>query len=97
MAEWLLEKELQRLVLVIVGTDSGETLERWTFNVHKEDRPVFKDGRWGMHVRTRLAEAPVACSSRASRTTCPNLCCLNFSATIFASAALWLVSSLFSF
>lgn len=44
-AEWLLEKELQRLVLVIVGTDSGDTLERWTFNVHKEEMPVLKDGR----------------------------------------------------
>ncbi|CAM9539707.1 unnamed protein product [Pylaiella littoralis] len=41
---WLLEKELQRLVLVIIGTDSGETLERWTFNVHKEEREVLKDG-----------------------------------------------------
>ncbi|CAM9425672.1 unnamed protein product [Ectocarpus sp. 13 AM-2016] len=44
LKEWLLEKELQRLVLVIVGTDSGDTLERWTFNVHKEERPVLKDG-----------------------------------------------------
>lgn len=43
--DWLMERELQRLVLVIVGTDSGETLERWTFNVHKEERPVLKDGR----------------------------------------------------
>lgn len=41
---WLLESELQRLVLVIVGTDSGETLERWTFNVHREERPVLTDG-----------------------------------------------------
>lgn len=46
VAEWLLEKALQRLVLVIVGTDSGDTLERWTFNVHKEERPALKDGRW---------------------------------------------------
>lgn len=56
MAEWLLEKELQRLVLVIVGTDSGDTLERWTFNVHKEEeRPVLKDGRWAppVQIRTR--------------------------------------------
>ena len=41
-----MEKELQRLVLVVIGTDSGETLERWTFNVHKEERPVLKDGRY---------------------------------------------------
>lgn len=32
-------------MLVIVGLDSEETLERWTFNVHKEERPVLKDGR----------------------------------------------------
>eukprot|EP00903_Cladosiphon_okamuranus_P013612 g12677.t1 len=44
LKEWLLEKALQRLVLVIIGTDSGETLERWTFNVHKEEeRPALKD------------------------------------------------------
>lgn len=43
---WLLDSELQRLVLVITSTDSGETLERWTFNVHKEERPVLKDGRY---------------------------------------------------
>lgn len=41
-----MEKELQRLVLVVVGTDSGETLERWTFHVHKEETPVVKDGRY---------------------------------------------------
>lgn len=45
-AGWLLDSELQRLVLVIVGTDSEETLERWTFNVHKEERPALKDGRY---------------------------------------------------
>jgi mitotic spindle assembly checkpoint protein MAD2 len=39
---WLLRGEVQRLVLVVTGSDSGETLERWVFNVHSE-RPALKE------------------------------------------------------
>ncbi|KAG7336725.1 HORMA domain containing protein [Nitzschia inconspicua] len=30
---WLLSGDVQRLVVVVTGVDSGETLERWQFNV----------------------------------------------------------------
>lgn len=33
MAHWLLDGSLQRLVVVVQGVDSMETLERWQFNV----------------------------------------------------------------
>lgn len=33
MENWLLEGNVQRLVVVVAGLDSGETLERWQFNV----------------------------------------------------------------
>lgn len=35
---WLLEGDVNRLVVVVSGVDSGETLERWQFNVFVEDR-----------------------------------------------------------
>ena len=34
---WLLSGDVQRLVVVVSGVDSGETLERWQFNVTLED------------------------------------------------------------
>lgn len=37
METWLLEGDVQRLVVVVTGVDSGETLERWQFNVTVED------------------------------------------------------------
>eukprot|EP00934_Nitzschia_sp_Nitz4_P000728 Nitzschia sp. Nitz4//scaffold3_size479765//81964//82687//NITZ4_000032-RA/size479765-processed-gene-0.88-mRNA-1//-1//CDS//3329550554//728//frame0 len=33
---WLLSGDVQRLVVVVTGVDSGETLERWQFNVSLE-------------------------------------------------------------
>jgi mitotic spindle assembly checkpoint protein MAD2 len=33
MEHWLLDGHVQRLVVVVSGIDSGETLERWQFNV----------------------------------------------------------------
>lgn len=33
---WLLNGDVQRLVVVVSGVDSGETLERWQFNVSLE-------------------------------------------------------------
>lgn len=38
MGHWLLNGNVQRLVVVVTGVDSGETLERWQFNVRVEDR-----------------------------------------------------------
>lgn len=37
MGSWLTDGDVQRLVLVVTGVDSGETLERWQFNVLVED------------------------------------------------------------
>mmetsp|Transcript_9885 Transcript_9885/g.19092 ORF Transcript_9885/g.19092 Transcript_9885/m.19092 type:complete len:220 (+) Transcript_9885:75-734(+) len=37
MAQWLLDGSLQRLVVVVQGVDSMETLERWQFNVSVQD------------------------------------------------------------
>lgn len=31
---WLLTGDVQKLVVVVAGIDSGETLERWQFNVN---------------------------------------------------------------
>ncbi|CAM9838658.1 unnamed protein product, partial [Hapterophycus canaliculatus] len=59
LKDWLLEKALQRLVLVIVGLDSGETLERWTFNVHKEEQPAPKDGRDGGEQQPRKSQKAI--------------------------------------
>ncbi|CAM9339184.1 unnamed protein product, partial [Chrysoparadoxa australica] len=36
LGEWLLRGEVQRLVVVVTGSESGETLERWVFNVQAE-------------------------------------------------------------
>jgi len=37
MESWLTDGDVQRLVVVVTGLDSGETLERWQFNVCVED------------------------------------------------------------
>jgi len=36
--KWLLSNDLEKLVLVITGADSGQTLERWVFNVETTDK-----------------------------------------------------------
>eukprot|EP00753_Platysulcus_tardus_P006846 PLAT14631.1.p1 GENE.PLAT14631.1~~PLAT14631.1.p1 ORF type:complete len:212 (-),score=91.09 PLAT14631.1:141-776(-) len=43
LSEWLLRKEVQKLVIVICGEESGDTLERWVFNV-EADSSVTEDG-----------------------------------------------------
>jgi mitotic spindle assembly checkpoint protein MAD2 len=35
---WLLNHTVQKLILVVKGVDSGETLERWAFNVEVTER-----------------------------------------------------------
>ena len=37
MGSWLTDGDVQRLVVVVTGIDSGETLERWQFNVCVDD------------------------------------------------------------
>jgi len=34
---WLMSGDIQRFVVVVSGVDSGETLERWQFNVSLDD------------------------------------------------------------
>lgn len=38
--EWLLSGDVQKLVVVVAGIDSGETLERWQFNVSVDDHDI---------------------------------------------------------
>lgn len=38
MKTWLLDGNVQRLVVVVTGVDSGETLERWQFNVSVDEQ-----------------------------------------------------------
>jgi len=42
MEAWLTDGAVQRLVVVVAGLDSGETLERWQFNVEVEDKDGAK-------------------------------------------------------
>jgi mitotic spindle assembly checkpoint protein MAD2 len=41
--EWLTKGEIQKLVVVVTGVESGDTLERWAFNV-ETDRAVARGG-----------------------------------------------------
>lgn len=38
-AAWLVEKSVQKLVVVIAGQESGKTLERWCFDVRADEKP----------------------------------------------------------
>lgn len=40
MSTWLTDNDVQRLVVVVSGIDSGETLERWQFNVSVDEKEV---------------------------------------------------------
>ena len=42
MEAWLVDGDVQRLVVVVSGVDSGETLERWQFNVSVEGDASLK-------------------------------------------------------
>lgn len=44
MAQWLHDGSLQRLVVVVQGVDSMETLERWQFNVSVQDNDDSSSG-----------------------------------------------------
>ena len=43
LSSWLLGGEVQKVVIVITGVNSGETLERWGFNV-ETDKAVTQNG-----------------------------------------------------
>jgi mitotic spindle assembly checkpoint protein MAD2 len=47
MGQWLLAGDVQKLVVVVAGIDSGETLERWQFNVNVDDESAIIGG--GVH------------------------------------------------
>ena len=36
LSDWLVKGEVQKLVIVINGAESGEVLERWVFNVETD-------------------------------------------------------------
>ena len=36
LSEWIMRRRVQKLVLVISGADSNETMERWVFNIEPE-------------------------------------------------------------
>ncbi|CEL53888.1 Mitotic spindle checkpoint component mad2 OS=Schizosaccharomyces pombe (strain 972 / ATCC 24843) GN=mad2 PE=1 SV=1 [Rhizoctonia solani AG-1 IB] len=41
--EWLSQKLIHRVILVIVSKDTGKTLERWVFNLEPHDGPAHLD------------------------------------------------------
>lgn len=43
LAEWLTESRIQKLIIVITGAESNQTLERWVFNL-EADKAVTIDG-----------------------------------------------------
>jgi hypothetical protein len=55
IAAWLMAHMLQKIVLVVTGVDSGETLERWSFDI-EADKEVTQDGCAPAH------PGPAACS-----------------------------------
>lgn len=47
MKVWLVDGNVQRLVVVVTGVDSGETLERWQFNISVDDDGDGKENSTG--------------------------------------------------
>ena len=48
LSKWLNAGSVQRLVVVVTGVESGETLERWQFNVSLDDEADGgKEGKGG--------------------------------------------------
>lgn len=58
-AEWLLKGEIQKFVVVITGVETGDTLERWVFNV-ETDKSVRADGWVDRKKNNRLPRWPRA-------------------------------------
>ena len=72
MEEWLLDGDVQRLVVVVTGVDSGETLERWQFNVavdeksKDKEKDKGKDGAMDVDTNENDASVSVTNASEAS-------------------------------
>jgi mitotic spindle assembly checkpoint protein MAD2 len=49
---WLLSGDVQRLVVVVSGVDSGETLERWQFNVSLEGNEDVENAKPNRNMRS---------------------------------------------
>ena len=43
MEAWLIDGDVQRLVVVVSGLDTGETLERWQFNIKVDGKENQRD------------------------------------------------------
>jgi len=73
MESWLTDGDVQRLVVVVAGLESGETLERWQFNVCVEDGGAAaavaagNDENVSYNVRARDAQETTG-TKRASKT-----------------------------
>eukprot|EP00553_Chaetoceros_curvisetus_P000917 CAMPEP_0204629784 /NCGR_PEP_ID=MMETSP0717-20131115/18901_1 /ASSEMBLY_ACC=CAM_ASM_000666 /TAXON_ID=230516 /ORGANISM="Chaetoceros curvisetus" /LENGTH=229 /DNA_ID=CAMNT_0051646825 /DNA_START=74 /DNA_END=763 /DNA_ORIENTATION=+ len=69
MESWLLEGDVQRLVVVVSGVDSGETLERWQFNVSVDDKdraPSTSSGNENDASATNASSSAAASCGKAS-------------------------------
>jgi len=57
--DWLLSGDVQKLVVVVAGIDSGETLERWQFNVTVDDDDIQteNDENWPQNIPVTVASA----------------------------------------
>jgi mitotic spindle assembly checkpoint protein MAD2 len=58
MESWLLDGDVQRLVVVVSGVDSGETLERWQFNVNVDDVSAVSSGANENQMQNGTVRAP---------------------------------------
>ena len=57
--DWLMSGDVQKLVVVVAGIDSGETLERWQFNVtvDGDDIHTGNDENWPQNIPVTVASA----------------------------------------
>lgn len=69
MEVWLTDGDVQRLVVVVTGVDSGETLERWQFNVAVE-KDSLNDA--GGSEKSNENENTMNAQQRSANTTAPS-------------------------
>jgi mitotic spindle assembly checkpoint protein MAD2 len=62
--QWLLSGDVQKLVVVVAGIDSGETLERWQFNVDVDGTTEGAPDSLGDENKPLNAQSTVKTSSR---------------------------------
>jgi mitotic spindle assembly checkpoint protein MAD2 len=56
LSAWLVKGEVQKLVLVVNGVESGEVLERWVFNVETDRETVDGGGSQNKPEKTIMKE-----------------------------------------